>query len=505
MQIHGKFQTQSVEIDGSVQRLGDSTGPYVTSVSITPRAGNTGEIKWGTSPDAQNAPTWISLPYTGGPHKLSNLYVTGTVPGDFCDVVYQGQALSGSAPPLPPAAPQNLDATATGLTTIDLSWDAVSGAASYRIKRGTVDGGPYSVVASGVTGTSFGDTDLDEGTLYYYRVSATGEGGESDNSNQASAATFISPPQDVAAAPDSDTEITVTWAAVAGALSYNVKRSTADGGPYSTIATGVTDLSYPDSGLTAATEYFYVVSATGAGGEGADSDQASATTGFEDSPDNYANLWSWVDGAGFSSGLPWPGKGGAHGWVISAYSGGGVSNLSPLVQAGPPPYAQFFSSDFNNGSKLFPDAGDLILVDTAPYTVIAICTIGGDSTWLAAAVEFNCQVRAGRSGANVLSAFDQDTEAISSPLVSPQGALRMLTWTRTGGVMSFFEGDQARGTSFNAAAHTMRFGVMGACPFCGTGANGGIYEFCIYSGAIGATAIASLYNNYFKVRYPSLS
>ncbi len=71
-------------------------------------------------------------------------------------------------------------------------------------------------------------------------------------------------------------QVSLSWASAAGATSYNVKRSTTNGGPYATIATGVTATSYTDAGLTNGTTYFYVVSAVNATGESANSTQASA-------------------------------------------------------------------------------------------------------------------------------------------------------------------------------------------------------------------------------------
>jgi endoglucanase len=79
----------------------------------------------------------------------------------------------------------------------------------------------------------------------------------------------------IAAAPSS-TQITLTWNAVTGATSYNVKRSTTSGGPYTTIATGVTTTSYTDGGLTAGVRYYYVVSAVIGGVESLNSAEASA-------------------------------------------------------------------------------------------------------------------------------------------------------------------------------------------------------------------------------------
>ena len=63
---------------------------------------------------------------------------------------------------------------------------------------------------------------------------------------------------------------------------YNVYRSTTSGGPYDFIALPTTN-SYSDTGLTASTTYYYVVTAVDtSGNEGEASDEASGTTSADD-------------------------------------------------------------------------------------------------------------------------------------------------------------------------------------------------------------------------------
>jgi RHS repeat-associated protein len=103
--------------------------------------------------------------------------------------------------------------------------------------------------------------------------------GESANSNQASATPHIPPPP----APTNltayagNTFVTLTWNQSSSATSYDILRSLTSGGPYSTIQTGVTTSSYVDTGLTNGTTYYYVVTASNAGGTSGDSNQANAT------------------------------------------------------------------------------------------------------------------------------------------------------------------------------------------------------------------------------------
>ena len=72
-------------------------------------------------------------------------------------------------------------------------------------------------------------------------------------------------------------QVSLSWTASSGAISYNIKRATVSGGPYTTIASGVTATSYTNTGLANGTTYFYVVSAVNATGESPNSTQASVT------------------------------------------------------------------------------------------------------------------------------------------------------------------------------------------------------------------------------------
>ncbi len=81
-------------------------------------------------------------------------------------------------------------------------------------------------------------------------------------------------PSEVSAVMAGPDMAALNWNAVTGATSYNVKRSTTSGGPYTTIATGVADTNYTDTGLPRI-EYFYVVSAVAGSVEGLDSAEAA--------------------------------------------------------------------------------------------------------------------------------------------------------------------------------------------------------------------------------------
>ena len=82
------------------------------------------------------------------------------------------------------------------------------------------------------------------------------------------------PPNLVATA--TNLQINLNWNSVGGAPSYNLKRGTANGGPYPTIFSGLTATNYADANVTNAVNYFYVVTAVGAGGESTNSTPANA-------------------------------------------------------------------------------------------------------------------------------------------------------------------------------------------------------------------------------------
>jgi len=77
-------------------------------------------------------------------------------------------------------------------------------------------------------------------------------------------------------AAGADRQVQVRWNESFGATGYRVKRSTTDGGPYTTLAT-VSKTSFTDTRVANGTTYYYVVSAGNALGESANCPQDAAT------------------------------------------------------------------------------------------------------------------------------------------------------------------------------------------------------------------------------------
>ena len=136
----------------------------------------------------------------------------GTVPAGYnyaFDTSTAGQVKLVVSLPAPPE-PANLVATATNLL-INLKWNSVSGATTYNLKRGTSNNGPYPAVFSGLTATNYADANVTNAVNYFYVVTATGAGGESANSLQASAAPLPSNQPTNLVMQTSGNQLQISW------------------------------------------------------------------------------------------------------------------------------------------------------------------------------------------------------------------------------------------------------------------------------------------------------
>ena len=144
-----------------------------------------------------------------------------------------------------------------------LTWNAVSGATSYKVYRATSQNGTYSLLGT-VTATSYTNTGAKAGVTYYYKVKAVNSAGESAFSNVVSGKTTVTTLTMGHSATSGKPQL--TWKAVSGAASYKVYRATSKNGAYSVINT-TKALTYTNVGAALGTTYYYKVEALNAAGK----------------------------------------------------------------------------------------------------------------------------------------------------------------------------------------------------------------------------------------------
>jgi uncharacterized repeat protein (TIGR03806 family) len=288
----------SLKVDGV--QLGATLDEYATTTTYK-------ETSFGNVTFATSASHIIRLTVTGK-NAAAGAY---TLAADKFTLTGQG-----GPPPSAPSAPASLTAT-PGNGQVALAWTASSGATSYTVKWSTTSGGPYTSI-TGLSSTSYTHTGRTNGTTYYYVVSASNANGESPNSAQASATPQPPPPP---AAPSGlsatagNGQVVLSWTASAGATSYTVKASLTSGGPYDAFTqAGITATTFTNGGLANDTTYYYVVSASNATGEGADSGEQAATPHLPPPPGAPATLLATAGNAQVA--LSWTASGGATGYTV---------------------------------------------------------------------------------------------------------------------------------------------------------------------------------------------
>lgn len=194
--------------------------------------------------------------------------------------------LFGMPRPDAPSAPTGLIATG-GNKTVSLRWSKVPGADAYRIYRSTAppegalkEGWQKAGWLSVVSTAQFVDRAAVNGETYYYVVAATNISGEGDLSEIVTATPQIAPPappRSLSAVVSSD-GVVLNWDTVAGAVSYNIYRSTVPGknGKFIAFTTSTT---YLDTILEPGSVYYYVIRSKNRGGRSAPSPQVGILAG----------------------------------------------------------------------------------------------------------------------------------------------------------------------------------------------------------------------------------
>ncbi len=203
-----------------------------------------------------------------------------------------------------PGAPTSLTATASGETTINLSWTAPTSTGGspitgYLIEISTDGGTTFGPLVPSHPTTSYSHTGLTAGTTRHYRVRAINNVDTSTPSDVATAttsaqATATAPgaPTSLTATADGQTTINLSWTAPtstggAAITGYQIEVSpTGTGDTWTDLEenTNSTATSYAHTGLTAATTRHYRVRAINSVNPGDPSNVVTATTADAASP-----------------------------------------------------------------------------------------------------------------------------------------------------------------------------------------------------------------------------
>jgi len=110
-------------------------------------------------------------------YEVNNYYVVTTSIGENESGV--SNEVFGA---VPPAVPSNVVAVSnTG--SVNLTWSVADGASTYKIKRATTSGGPYTEIGT-VSTASYLDNTVTDGTAYYYVITSKGSTLESAISSE---------------------------------------------------------------------------------------------------------------------------------------------------------------------------------------------------------------------------------------------------------------------------------------------------------------------------------
>jgi fibronectin type 3 domain-containing protein len=187
------------------------------------------------------------------------------------------------------AAPTGVAASSNVVGKVVVTWNAVAHRDGYEVWRSTTnDSGTATQIAAGLTATTYDDTTVVQGVVYYYWLKAVKGATPSPFSASDSGETAIPPaPTGVNATTDLTDRITVSWDSVSGASGYEIRVATVNNFASSTLLTTVSaaELSTDHFGTPEGSVRYYWVIATVSGIQSAPSAVASGyVLGVPDAP-----------------------------------------------------------------------------------------------------------------------------------------------------------------------------------------------------------------------------
>ena len=257
--------------------IASTSSPISTTIQVSwpvVNGASTYDVRYGTSTGTYTTTlTGQTSPYT----------ITGLTADTTYYVVIRAKNTIGTGTNVASTevSQKTTTATPTGLVAsatpgqVGLNWTATTGAASYKVYRGTATG-TYSEIANNVATNAFLDTTVADGTTYFYAVKAYNSS-DSAYSNEVSIRS-IDTFNFSAATTASATSANLTWDAATGAATYDVRYGTSSGVYFATVSNVTSPYTLTD--LTANTTYYISIRAKNTVGTGTnyDSNEMITTT-----------------------------------------------------------------------------------------------------------------------------------------------------------------------------------------------------------------------------------
>lgn len=272
-----------------------------------------------------------------------------------------------------------------GTNQVTLNWNDLEVAESYSIVRSLNSNGPFATIVSDLFTTTYTDTDVLAGRIYYYRVSAPVIGGGlSGQSETVSAATAPSAPALTAAVFGSNA-IALAWSTSDSLLSDFLIEHSVDGTTFALVGVVAgTERSWLIVDQTPGSSHFYRIQAQNSAGLSSYSTVASVTlpafaysVNFGTGPNNSAANPASIVPPGYANDIGEVFMQQANGWVYGWTNAAGTNIVRDARYRQNTNSADIRFDTFNHMQKSPGGAGWEIEVPNGYYRVRVV---GGDPT-----------------------------------------------------------------------------------------------------------------------------